>query len=129
MKYPDDLRYTSEHEWIRIEGNEGVVGITDYAQDFLGDIVYVSLPDVGTRVTLGAPFGAIESVKAASELFSPCSGSVVARNEDLATAPEKVNGSPYEDGWIIRIELDDPHEAEDLMDADAYRAMLAANQS
>ena len=121
MEFPDDLRYTAEHEWIRPDGDRVVIGITDHAQNELGDVVYVELPEVGAELTQGSPFGVIESVKAASDLFAPLSGEVVAVNDALESAPQLVNESPYGDGWIVTIRpgRTDAEEAK-LMDADAY---------
>ena len=124
MEFPEDLRYTREHEWARRKGNQIVVGITDFAQNQLGDVVYVELPDVGDPVKKGESFGVVESTKAVSELFSPLSGKVVEVNDPLADAPETVNEDPYEEGWMIVIEPSDPKELEALMDAKAYRAFV-----
>ena len=124
MEFPEDLRYTREHEWARKKGNAFVVGITDFAQEQLGDVVYVELPDVGDPVKKGESFGVVESTKAVSELFSPLSGKVVEVNDPLADAPETVNEDPYEEGWMIVIEPSDPKELEALMDAKAYRAFV-----
>ena len=125
MDFPDDLKYTREHEWARVEGNRAVVGITDYAQDALGDIVYVDLPPVGTAVTAGEPFGEIESTKSVSDLFSPLSGTIVERNQELDKNPEIINADPYGQGWLVVVEASDPSEVEDLLDADAYAALVA----
>jgi len=124
MDFPEDLRYTREHEWARKKGNHVVVGITDFAQDQLGDVVYVELPDVGDPVKKGESFGVVESTKAVSELFAPLSGKVVEVNDPLADAPETVNDDPYEEGWMIVIEPSEPKELEALMDAKAYRAFV-----
>ena len=121
MEFPANLFYTDD-EWIRFEDQEAVVGITDYAQDQLGDIVYVELPAVGSAVTLGEPFGVIESVKAVADLVAPAAGVVVAINEELADAPELVNESPYERGWMLRLRLQEPDGRQTLMDANRYRA-------
>ena len=125
MASPQDLRYTREHEWVRLGDNVGTVGITDYAQDQLGDIVYVDLPPVGTQVRQMEKFGEIESVKAVSDLYSPVSGEVVAANEALAEKPELVNQSPYGDGWMIRLRLSDPGELDTLMTAHQYDEYVA----
>jgi glycine cleavage system H protein len=122
--YPDDLRYTKDHEWIRREGERGVVGITHHAQAQLGDVVFVELPAVGRAVKAGETFGTVESVKAVSELFSPVSGEVVTVNEALARKPETVNSDPYGGGWMITLRLAAPAELDALMDAAAYRKML-----
>lgn len=126
MEVRDGLRYTHEHEWIRLEGDEGVIGISDYAQEELGDVVYVALPNLGTRLVAGQRFGEIESVKTVSELFAPATGEVTAVNEALEEHPELVNESPFEDGWLVRIVLTDPTELESLLDAEGYRAELPA---
>ena len=120
MASPADLKYTKEHEWVRVDGGAGTVGITDYAQDQLGDIVYVDLPDVGTQVTYLEKLGEIESVKAVSELFSPVSGEVVEVNGALTDKPELVNASPYGEGWMLRVRLSDPAELDNLLTAQQY---------
>ena len=125
MTSPADLKYSPEHEWVRVEGNEGVVGITDYAQDALGDVVYVDLPKVGSAVAANASISEIESTKSVSEVYCPVSGTVVAVNTDLEATPEALNTDPYGAGWIFRIELSDPSELDGLMDAAAYEAFLA----
>lgn len=122
MEFPDDLRYTKDHEWARVEGNRVRVGITDFAQDALGDVVYVDLPDVGAQVTADQAFGEVESTKSVSDVFSPLSGTLVERNPLIDDHPELVNEQPYGDGWLVVIELLDPSQVERLMDADAYRA-------
>lgn len=124
MPYPKDYRYTREHEWISVDGAIGSVGITDYAQSSLGDIVYVDAPKVGDTVTANSTFGSVESVKAVSDLFSPASGKVTAVNEELKTAPDKINQDPH-GTWIIKIELTDPAEMEKLLDAAAYEVFIA----
>lgn len=127
MEYPSDLKYTREHEWAALEEGDRVrVGITDFAQDALGDVVYVDLPDVGTEVRAGEPFGEVESTKSVSDLFSPVSGKVVERNGALDDTPELVNQEPYGDGWMIVIEMSDPEEVADLLDADQYRQLVEA---
>jgi len=123
--YPSDLKYTNDHEWVRLEGGTATVGITDYAQKQLGDVVFVELPGVGTRVKQGDVFGTIESVKAVSELFAPVSGDVTEVNGDLANHPESVNGKPHET-WMIKIRLSDEGETGALMDADAYKTIVGA---
>ena len=120
--YPADLKYTKDHEWIRMKDGEAAVGITDFAQRQLGDIVYVELPEVGRKVAQGEAFGTIESVKAVSELFSPVSGEVVAVNGDLASHPEAVNAKPH-DTWMIRLRPDSPADADSLLDAAAYNEL------
>jgi glycine cleavage system H protein len=125
MKIPEALRYRETHEWVRVEGDEAVVGITDYAQEELGDVVYVELPEVGREVAAGEAVAVIESVKTASDIYAPVSGTVVATNEDLAEHPEKVNEDPYGAGWIFRLKLKDPAEVEALLDAAAYEKLIA----
>ena len=123
--YPDDLKYSSEHEWARFaDGDTVEVGITHYAQDSLGDVVFVELPEVGSRVDQFDKFGEIESVKAVSDLFSPVSGTVTSVNEDLEQSPELVNSDPYGDGWIMEVKLDDPSELDELMDSETYQGTL-----
>ena len=124
MEIPGDRQYTRDHEWLRAEGAEAVIGITEYAQDELGDVVFVQLPAIGSRVSAGAAFGEIESVKTVSELFEPAGGEVIAVNEALTEHPELVNDSPYDTGWMVRIRLDDPAALGSLLDAEAYRATL-----
>ena len=121
---PEDLRYTEEHEWVRLEGDEVVVGITDHAQDALTGIVYVELPEVGTSVSAGDGFGSVESVKSVSEIFAPLSGELRAVNEALEDAPELINDDPYGTGWIVRMRLEDNRVFSDLLDAAGYRALL-----
>ena len=120
MEFPGDLRYTKEHEWVRLDGDVGTVGITDYAQDQLGDIVFVDLPAPGIAVKYMEKFGEIESVKAVSELFSPVSGEVTEINAALADNPERVNDSPYDEGWMAKVRLGDPSELDKLMTAEQY---------
>ena len=123
--YPAELRYTKEHEWARVEGNRARVGITEFAQEQLGDVVFVELPKVGARVTQMKTFGVVESVKAVSDLFAPLSGEVVEVNGALRESPELVNQDPYGKGWMIVLALTNPKEVEDLLDASAYEAFLA----
>ena len=122
--YPEDLRYTPEHEWVRAGADRLRVGITSYAQDALGDIVYVSLPEPGTAVTAGAAVGEVESTKSVSDVYAPVSGRVVARNEALDATPELVNSDPYGEGWMFDVEPDDPAAAESLLSAEQYRDQL-----
>jgi glycine cleavage system H protein len=122
---PSDLRYTKDHEWVRVDGDEAVVGITDYATNQLGDIVFVELPDVGRTVSQFAAFGVVESVKAVSDLFAPVSGDVTGTNDALASAAELVNSDPYGEGWMIRVKLANPREIDDLLDSGAYDALIA----
>jgi glycine cleavage system H protein len=126
MDVPDGLRYSDDHEWLRIDAAEGVVGITAYAADQLGDVVYVELPAVGTPLLTGKTFGVVESVKAVSDLFAPVAGEVIEANPALADKPELVNGDPYGEGWMIRLRLADPAEAGRLKDAAAYRKLTQA---
>jgi glycine cleavage system H protein len=120
LNFPDDVRYAESHEWGRPEGDTVKVGITDYAQDQLGDIVFVEMPEAGETFDKGAEFGTVESVKAVSELYMPVGGEIVAVNNTLEDEPEKVNNTPYTDGWMIEIKPDDPAELDSLMDRDAY---------
>ena len=122
---PTDLHYTKDHEWVRVDGDEAVVGITDYATNQLGDIVFVELPDVGRTLSQAATFGVVESVKAVSDLFSPVSGEVTSGNDALAAAPELVNSDPFGEGWMIRLKLASPTEVDELLDAAAYDALIA----
>lgn len=127
MEQPEDLRYAETHEWVRVDGDEATIGISDFAQDELGDVVYLDLPwdDAGSReFKAGERFGDIESVKATSELFIPVSGALVAVNNTLQSTPELVNSQPYSDGWMLRVRLSDPAEVEKLMDAAAYTEFL-----
>ena len=124
MNVPGELRYSADHEWVRVgKGRRVRVGITDYAQDALGDVVFIDLSPIGTKVAPGAVFGEVESTKSVSELFAPLSGTVVAINDELEVAPERVNEDPYGDGWICEIELSDPAELDDLIDAASYSAL------
>ena len=124
MEFPDDLKYTKDHEWCRVQGGRAVVGITDHAQDQLGDIVYVELPEVGDLVKKGESFGVVESTKAVSELFAPVSGKVLEVNDPLGESPEMINQDPYEEGWMIKVEMSSPGELGELLDATAYQAYL-----
>jgi len=124
MAYPANLRYTREHEWISVDGNIGTIGITDYAQNSLGDIVYVDMPKVGDTLSANATFGSVESVKAVSDLYTPVSGTVTAVNEVLKTEPDKINSAPHET-WIIKVELSDPSELDSLLDAAAYEKFIS----
>ena len=123
--YPKDLKYDREHEWVRLDGDVATIGISDFAQDQLGEVVYVDLPSVGEAVSTGESFGEVESVKSVSELFSPVSGEVVEVNSALDDAPEAVNDDSYGDGWMIKVKVDNLSEVDALMDADAYEAFLA----
>jgi glycine cleavage system H protein len=122
---PNDLRYTDEHEWARVEGKSATVGITHHAQEALGDIVFVDLPEVGRQIKKGEAIGAVESVKAVSDLFSPLSGKVLAVNTELTNTPDAVNKEPYGAGWMVKLELSAPAEVEQLLSADGYKALLA----
>ena len=121
---PADLKYAKSHEWVRVEGDTAIVGVTDHAQDQLGDMVYVELPEVGSQYAAGDACAVVESVKAASDVYAPVSGEVVEVNEALADSPELVNQDAYGDGWIMRLKLSDPAELEGLMDADGYAAYV-----
>jgi glycine cleavage system H protein len=123
--YPDDLKYTREHEWARAEGDRATIGITDYAQEALGDIVYVDVPPVGTAVSSGEAFGEVESTKSVSDLYSPVSGTIVERNDELDKSPELINSDPYGQGWLVVVQMTDPDELDQLMEADAYADMVA----
>jgi len=127
MAYPTNYRYTREHEWIAVDGKIGTIGITDYAQNSLGDIVYVDVPKVGDSVSAHATFGSVESVKAVSDLFSPVSGTVAEVNETLKTEPDKINAAPHET-WIIKVELSNPGEVDGLLDAAAYEKFISEEQ-
>jgi glycine cleavage system H protein len=124
MPYPEKYRYTREHEWIQLDGNIGTIGITDYAQNSLGDIVYVDVPKVGDAVTANATFGSVESVKAVSDLYSPVTGTVTATNDALKASPDKINEAPH-DTWIIKVEVADPSEVDKLLDASAYEKFIS----
>ena len=126
MSTPTDLRYTKEHEWVKVEGNTAIIGITDFAQSELGDIVFVELPEVGDEVKLEQAFGSVESVKTVSELYAPVSGTVTAINDELSDSPELVNESPYENAWMIKVELSNVEELEALLDAAGYTALIEA---
>lgn len=124
MDIPEDLRYATDHEWARAEDGRIRVGITDYAQDALGDVVFVDLPEVGSQVEVSVAFGEVESTKSVSEIYAPLSGRIVEVNSELADNPERLNEDPYGEGWICVIEPDDPSQLDDLLDADGYRAMI-----
>jgi glycine cleavage system H protein len=123
--YPDDLRYHPEHDWARVEGQEATFGITWYAQDALGEVVFYEPPELGSAVAKDEAYTEVESVKAVSDVFAPLSGEVTAVNEALAEAPEKINQDPYGDGWLVKVKLSEPSEADSLLDAAAYRGLLA----
>jgi glycine cleavage system H protein len=122
--YPEELRYHPEHDWARIEGDEATFGITWYAQDALGEVVFYEAPEVGVEVTKDQPYAEVESVKAVSDVYSPLSGEITAVNEALDDSPEKINEDPYGDGWMVKVKLSDPSEADQLMDAAAYKTLL-----
>jgi len=124
MDIPDDLRYSSDHEWARVEGGEVRVGITDYAQDALGDVVFVDLPDVGATVKRGESCSEVESTKSVSEIYAPVTGTITQVNSELGEHPERLNDDPYGDGWICVIAVDAAAEIEDLLDAEGYRALI-----
>ena len=126
MSVPSDLRYTKDHEWVRVDGETATIGVTAYAADQLGDIVFVDLPEPGRAVEQFAAFGVVESVKAVSDLFAPVSGEVTEVNPALAGSPELVNSSPYEDGWMVRVRVTDPGQLDELLEPDAYDALIAA---
>lgn len=123
--YPKDLKYDKEHEWVKVAGEIAVIGISDFAQDQLGEVVYVDLPSVGDEVAAGESFGEIESVKSVSELFSPVSGEIVEVNDALGDSPETVNEDPYGDGWMLKIKMGDAAEVDELMSAEEYEAFVA----
>jgi len=124
MEYPEDLKYSSEHEWVAVDGDRARVGITDYAQDALGDVVFVSLPEVGASVTAGEACGEVESTKSVSEVYAPVSGEVTARNDSLDARPELVNSDPYGEGWLIEIAVSDSSVTDSLLDAAGYAALV-----
>jgi len=126
MNYPENFRYTKEHEWVSVNGDVGTVGITFHAQSELGDIVYVDMPTPGAAVTAGESFGSVESVKAVSEIYSPITGEVVEANETLKDAPEKLNDDPHGEAWLVKIRLSDKSQLDGLMDAAAYQAYIGA---
>jgi glycine cleavage system H protein len=126
MTAPTDLRYTRDHEWVRVEGDEATVGITQYAEDQLGDIVFVELPETGRDLEEAKAFGVVESVKAVSDLFAPVTGAVTAINDALAADPELVNSDPYGEGWMVKVHIADPAELDGLLDGEAYDDLVAA---
>jgi glycine cleavage system H protein len=125
---PKNLKYHREHDWARLEGDTAVFGLTSYAQETLGDIVFIELPEVGTDVIAGTSYAEVESVKAVSEVYAPLSGTVVEVNEEVVDAPEIINESPYEDGWLIKVKVSDPSEADDLLTAEEYDELLEAEE-
>jgi len=128
MEFPKELRYSQEHEWVAVEENIATIGITDYAQEQLGDVVYVELPEVGTQVTKDEAFGVVESVKAVSDVYAPVSGTVTEINIPLPDSPETINEDPYGDAWMIRVDMSDPGEVEDLMTAAQYKKFVEEEQ-
>ena len=125
MEAPPGLRYSKEHEWVAAEESVATIGITDHAQEQLGEIVYIELPSIGEKVSKDDPFGVVESVKAVSDIYAPVSGTVLEVNEDLAESPEVVNEDPYGDGWLIKVRVNDPGDFDDLMDNEEYEQMIA----
>lgn len=125
---PKNLKYHREHDWARVEGDIAVFGLTSYAQETLGDIVYIELPEVGADVTAGSSYAEVESVKAVSDVYAPLSGSVVEVNEEVVDAPELINESPFDEGWLIKVKLSDPSEADDLMTADEYEELISEEE-
>jgi glycine cleavage system H protein len=124
MEFPEDLRYSEEHEWVRVEGTRATVGITDYAQDALGDVVYVDLPEVGVTVTRAASCAEVESTKSVSDIYAPVSGTVVAVNDELESTPERLNQDPYGEGWLFAIEMSDTADLDGLLAASAYQQLV-----
>lgn len=127
MSTPTDRKYTKTHEWVALDGDIATIGITDFAQSELGDITYLELPEIGDAITAAEPFGIVESVKAANDIFAPVAGEVVARNEDAIAAPESINASPYDRAWLIRVRLDDPDQIASLMAAEDYDQFAKAS--
>ncbi len=125
MNVPDDLRYTSDHEWTRLDGNRVTIGITDYAQDALGDVVFVQLPDLGTAVEAGSSFSEVESTKSVSDIYAPVSGTVAEVNSELSDSPQRLNEDPYGEGWICVIEVADASALSGLLDAEGYRKLIS----
>ncbi len=125
MNFPENLKYTKDHEWVRIEGNIGTVGITEYAQGELGDVVFIELPKIGTKVEFGQTFGTVEAVKAVSDLYSPITGEVTDVNKEIQDSPELVNKEPYERGWMIKIKIENAAELNTLLDVEAYKKLIA----
>lgn len=126
MNVPSDLKYSKTHEWVRVEGDTAIVGITDFAQSELGDVVYVDLPEVGKTLKAGDTFGTVESVKTVSDVYAPVSGEVIEVNETLANASEKVNSDPFGEGWMLKVKMADAGELQNLIDAEAYKASVEA---
>jgi glycine cleavage system H protein len=124
MDIPDDLKYSEEHQWVQVEDDIAMIGISDFAQEQLGEIVFLELPEVGDQLQSGKPYGVVESAKTASDLYAPVSGDVIEVNVELPDSPEIINGSPYEDGWLVKLKLVDPAELDDLLDAASYEEMI-----
>ncbi|MDT8420635.1 MAG: glycine cleavage system protein GcvH [Desulfuromonadales bacterium] len=124
MEFPEELKYTEEHEWVSLDGDVATIGVTDFAQDQLGDVVFVELPEVGEQLQSGKPFGVVESVKAVSDVYAPVSGEVIEINDALPDDPELINNSPYEEGWMLKIRLSAPAELDELMSVDAYQEFI-----
>lgn len=129
MNYPESYKYTKEHEWVHAEGEQATIGITDHAQEELGDIVFIDLPQPGKQITKGQSFGSVESVKAVSDVYAPVSGAVTEANENLKKAPEKLNQDPHGDGWLIKVKLSAPAELNDLLSSADYRSYVGAEKS
>src|ERR687890_1798282 len=127
MEAPDDRKYTKTHEWVALDGDVATIGVTDFAQSELGDITYLELPEIGDAIALDQAFGIIESVKAANDIFSPVDGDVVERNEEVVAAPEKINASPYDDAWLVRIRVADPTQLDALMSAEEYAELAESS--
>lgn len=125
---PKNLKYHREHDWARVDGDTAIFGLTSFAQESLGDIVFIELPEVGTEVTAGAPYAEVESVKAVSDVYAPLSGSVTEINEEVVDAPELINESPFDEGWLVKVKLSDPAEQDDLMTADEYDQLLSEEE-
>jgi len=128
MEFPEDLKYSREHEWVLVEEDVATVGITDFAQEQLGDVVFVELPAVGDKVNKDEAFGVVESVKAVSDVYAPVSGTVLEINDDLPESPEMINEDPYGDGWVVKISMNDPSDLDDLMDPEAYEQYVEEQQ-
>jgi glycine cleavage system H protein len=128
METPPGLKYSKEHEWVATEGSVATIGITDHAQDQLGEIVYIELPAVGDKISKDDPFGVVESVKAVSDIYAPVSGTVIEINEDLPESPEIVNDDPYGDGWLVKVRLSDTDDLDDLLDSEEYEQLVAAEK-
>lgn len=124
MNFPDDLKYTNDHEWVKVDGKVGIIGVTDHAQGELGDVVYIDIPDPEAELAVGDSFGTIEAVKTVADIFAPISGKIIEVNEALNDAPETVNNDPYGEGWMVKIEMSNPDELKDLLDVNAYKETI-----